>query len=283
MDKILKNIHCESENIPYIVEHGTLHTPDKEINLNLLLSEKSDDNIDIENVFCVANGKVYFLYGSIEWKLASLDLSTEEFEIYCSFSDGETIYNSFSKCLYEDGKYLTDLFAEYSKRHSYYLDGKIVLNNYTNVLVFDVSSETYEEIPSEEYSFPEYSPLCKVEYVDGEQKLTLFSDSGERAFTLSDMAKTSDGIATIYSFKDYPTWEDSFSCLGTFFSPISICAIDGNIYAIGILKNYGGEGHIVLLEYNEQGDAWKHVKNFYYWEYLHGYAYCIPNLDLIPE
>ena len=193
MDKLLKNIPCESENIPYIMEFGTLHTPDKEISLEYLLSEETgDENVRIYEVFCVTNGKAYFVYEATEWILTSFDLSTEEFELCCSFSGGETRYGYTLD---------SDRFSEYGKRHGYYLDGKIILNNYTDVLVFDVRSETHEKIPYEEYSFPKYVPLCEVENIGGEQKLTLFSEFGERSFTLADMAKTSEGIAAVYSLK----------------------------------------------------------------------------------
>ena len=68
MDNLLKNIPCESDNIPYIAEYGTLHTPDEKINLELLLSKKlGDDTVRIKDIFCVANGKAYFVYGTKEW------------------------------------------------------------------------------------------------------------------------------------------------------------------------------------------------------------------------
>ena len=279
IEKLLENIPCESESVPYVFEYGILHTPEKKINLEHLLSKKTgDDTVRIDDVFCVANGKVYFVYGAKEWRLASFSLSTGELEQYALLSDGETRYDSGFKYFYDEGIRHTDRFAEYSQRHGYYLDGKIILNNYSEVLVFDVASETYEKMSSAEYAFPKYEPLCEVEYIDGEQKLTLFLDSGEKVFTLGDMAKTSEGIAAIYSLKDHPTWDDGFTCLGNFFSPTSVASVNGRIYAMGILMNYGGEGHIVILEYDEQKNAWKHVKNFYYWQYLHGYAYFVNEL-----
>ena len=55
--------------------------------------------------------------------------------------------------------------------------------------------------------------------------------------------------------------------------------MDGSIYVMGILMNYSGEGYIVIFEYDWQENDWKHVKNFYHWEYLHEDAYFVPNAD----
>lgn len=247
----INNIASESEDIPYTVSYGSLYKGEKLISL-FDLCEKQ--NTEYENTLCIFHNKVYYVCTGLNeekyWQLNSLDLTTLDEQECLRIDNPNAIYGRYS------------VGDEYSKKNGYYINGRIVMNDFVSVWEYDMESGSITKYAYDKYTFPEMKVYG--EYIDAET-IKIHTENWEKTFTLNEMSQESTGISRIYSFKTRKNWEDK-PYITDFFSSTSIQYINGKIYAIGECRDYTGGAYAVILEYNAQDDKWIYTTNIYTWD-----------------
>ena len=245
----LKDLKNESDSVPPHVVYGVLHTEEDRVPVSQIL-RKQNKNYSLEEIFCIANNQAYFCYrDSTEtdiWHLASIDLDSKDITDLIQFDVCETNYD-------------TNFSSDYSKRCGYYDDGRIILNDMNQVLSFDIKNSSCTVTDSSEYSFPQHSESEK---------------SVLRSFPLSELAEQSESFARIYALDSKKTW-DGTSRLSGFFKKSNIFTIDGKIYTIQPILNYGGETHMLIFEYDDSG-KWLFVSKCFVGDILRDKCYILP-------
>lgn len=245
----LENIRQESADIPNYVVHDMLYSEYGITDIEQICQEQNKYYY-VSEVFCIRNGKVYFMYENHiselndDWYVGSIDLETSEFRTCCEMPDAE-------------GKYYIDFKNPYRERSGYYLEGQITLIDYDTVLVYDIDADTSRTYAYKDYEFPE----CTV-YGERTDSETICLNIGDfsKSYTLQQMAEKSDAIAGIYALKDEKTVY-GYSYLDRCFSRNCVQVVNGKIYAVGECRDYDRNTYAMILEYDERTDSWMYVTN----------------------
>ena len=245
----LKDLKKESDSVPPHVVYGVLHTEEDRVPVSQILRKQSK-NYSLEEFFCIANNQAYFCYrDSTEtdiWHLASIDLGSKDITDLIQFDVHETNYD-------------TNFSSDYSKRCGYYDNGRIILNDMNQVLSFDIKNGSYTITDYSEHSFPQHS--------ESEKNVL-------RSFSLSELAEQSESFACIYALDSKKTWVGT-SRLAGFFKEIDIFEIEGTMYTIQPIYNYGGETHMLIFEYDDNG-KWLFVSKCFVGDMLRDECYILP-------
>lgn len=258
-----QKIATEVKSLPDYYTGGTLYTADREINISQLCQEQNKE-YSLDEVFCVTNEKVYFVYTdpsetTLDWVIASIELDTLLFTELFRFVDTQTVYRCNPSSAFND-------------RNGYYYKGQIILNNLTTVLVYDIGSNTASWHNYNTYTFP-FRPTYGA-YVDA-YTINLYTEGFVRTYTLQEMAQNSDSIAQLYALNDNKTW-DGASYL-SFFHQKSVQVIEDEVYAVGAARNFSGEIYAVILKYNSSNDSWVYVHTCFA-DYI-GHCYLITRVE----
>ena len=265
-DSPLNEIFSETEDIPAYVLWGELYVGDSAVNIREICNEKG---YILEEVLCVKDGNIYFVCDvpfEENWCLAIgiVNLVTLDFQI--KYKEPE---------LFLGKSYCPTYAKDYKEKNGYYYNGKIVLNNQKDVVVYSVDSGEIQRYEYIEYEFPERFVYGKC--IDNHTiKLHLGNDV--RQYTLEDMAADSKGIAQLYELKDQHTYDGSSYIYDLFASESSVQYIEDKVYIIGRCLNYIGNSGAVILEYDVEEERWIYVvgKNIPLSQNIHMECYVIP-------
>lgn len=255
-DLSLIELENESDSIPAHVVYGVLHTEKESVPVSTILGKQSKD-YSLKEILCVAEQQAYFVYcDSTEdciWRVASIDLETREIADLVQFKD------------VHDGNYRPNYTGQYADRCGYFHDGKIVLNDKNRVLIYDIRDGTGTITDYDTYAFPKYE-------VNGddteEQKFT---------FTLQEMADKSENFARIHVMGNKTTWDGTARSYESFGNR-DLYAVDGKIYTIESILNYGGEAHMFIFEYDKDNDRWLYVSKCFAGDMVSRECYIIPTV-----
>ncbi len=236
-----------NESVPYVT-NGVVHHGNDKISVSEICRK---NNYTLNEVFCISKSSVYFTCTSAtkekrDWIVMCWDYKTNELKELFTLSDANTVYS-------------INISSEYKERNGYFYDRKIVLNDFLNVITYDITTHVLNEYEYEEYVFPNL--FCQSEVLDSNTiRINIGNES--RTFTLEYMASHSKGINVIYSLRDKHTWNKT-QCLSSFFNPSSIQVVNDKIYAVGGCLNFSGESYAVFLEYDLKNESWLFIEKAY--------------------
>lgn len=248
----ITSISCESEKIPYVVACGRIYKGEKVISI-FDLCEKQ--NKSYQNTLCIFKNRAYFICLESDqtnhyWSISSVDLNSLDIQTHFMFKNPAKAYSKYTSS------------EEYSERNSYYIDGKIVLNDFISVWEYDLNLSF-----SKEYSYDRYDfPIREIYGVTAnDSAIKIHTPQWEKTFTFYDMSQESVGISTIYSFKDRKMLNNR-PYITDFFNEKSVQYINEKIYAVGECKDRLGGAYAIILEYDRQQNKWKYVTGVYTWD-----------------
>lgn len=253
--KELKQISYETDasNLVYDLS-GMLYTKDKKINMNRYC-EKQKTDVSYADTLCVYQDKVYFVCTTAkeEWAIASVDLDSKDFEIYCAlsnrgFSTEEKVYDQ--SC--NSGKY--------SERNGYVYGEKIVLNNKHSVLVFDVKTEQYQTYPYEEFAFPEETVYAEI---ISSKEVLLHIDEETLLCTPETLSENSSAMKQLSSLQDEAIPDSDLKRLDSFYYNKSIQQVGEEIYSVNRLLTSQGDVFYALFKLDKNTKKWSYVRPIY--------------------
>ena len=264
-DATLKNAAAETQNIPAVVVYGTLYVDNDEFDISGFC-RKWNKNCSFREVLCVIDKKAFFVCSETDsstrnWILASIDLQSMNIEEIMCFRDASMPYEVKRN-------------IQYKEQNGYYKDGKIVLNDYKKVMLYDIYAASVIQYKYDEYAFPEMH--LEGEVIDS-QTILLYLEQGNQVFSIEDMAHSSNGIKQILQLQNKRTWS-GLNCLSGFFSENSIQSLGDSVYCIGECLNFAGEAYAVLLEYNQPKNTWQYVTRVYSGDTVHRSSYLVTNI-----
>ena len=240
-----RDLKCETDTAPAAMVYGTLYIGEDKVYLSQICRDHSDD-YTLYDTLCVYENKAYIVChrsGSGDlWTIATVDLKTEEIEDKYDFSTTEW---------YEDERE-----KDFSLRSSYYHNGKIVLNDSVNVAEYDIKSGESTVTPFDEYNF--YKPEIQWQSLD-DHTIEITENGEAKVFTLETMAKYSEEIAKLYSFKGKEDWKGDGYVSDHIPPDNNIQVINNCLYIVLSPSNYLGESFAVLLEYKDS--TWSFVSS----------------------
>ena len=268
MENPLKDIEQEMEDAPTYVIYGSLITTDGTIDIQKLCEKQIEDFI-LEEILCVYQGKVYFVYAtpygrSERWVIGSVDLATEEVLAHCELIEPAEDYDvrAFAK--------------DYKEKNGFFYEGKVVLNDHQKVMVYDLVRDEAKIVTNGAYEFP----ITEVygEYVN-QNTIRVFHGSSSNEYTLEDMAERSRGIEKLCALQEKKTWSN-LSYLDWFLSEYSVQMVNGKLYVVGQCYNAKGYAHMVVLQYDDEKDCWLYGGSHRSaaGDIVHGRCYVIPTI-----
>lgn len=256
-DLSLIELENESDSIPAHVAYGVLHTEKESVPVSQILRKQSKD-YSLKEILCVVEQRAYFVYcDSTEdriWRVASIDLKTREIADLVQFKD-----------VYDGKNYRPNYTGEYADRCGYYYDGQIVLNDKNRVLIYDIKDGTGTITDYDTYAFPKHE--VNADFAEG-QKFTV---------TLQEMADKSENFARIYAMGNKTTWDGTARSY-EFIGKRDIHAVDGKIYTIESILNFGGEAHMFIFEYDKDNERWLYVSKCFAGDIVSRQCYIIPTV-----
>lgn len=248
IEEKLKDIDVETDKVPVIVVDGTVYINRDEVDI-WKICKKQNNNFVLKEIFCIAEGKVYFIYSgnpsAYTWTIASVDLITKEIRDLSQFSNTKIKYDSNS------------FNGEYKDRSGYYCDGKIILSDRVMVHEYDILSGEAKQYAYGQFAFPQRTVYGNS--IDN-QTLELYMNNTVHTFKLSDMAERSKGIQVLQKLKNKKIWNGDSSFQGFSLDKLnSVQVIGDKIYTFCCIYNHSGELYYAILEYNHDKVLWMYV------------------------
>lgn len=261
--KALDAIPCSQQHLPYYVINGTLYKENALVDVSALC-KKYNEQFSLKDVLCISNKVAYSVCsipteGGVNWVVVSVDIENKVVNEACTLFDARIVY-------------WHDHVSQYSERNGYYHDGKIVLNDFVTVLVYDLETGNISQYDYEGFSFP--PRLVYGQCIDS-QTVQLHQGDTIETFTLQDMAENDEGISKLYAMKSRKTWGKT-GYLDGFFSESSVQVADEHIYAVGSCLNFSGESYGVILIFEQQSRVWEYGTARFSGDSAHRSCYVVP-------
>ncbi len=264
LENTLNDLSTTDDVPPYMI-YGTLYDNNQEIQI-ARLCRKENSNYSLQEVFCINERKVFFICSdadqySRDWLISSINLDTLDFEICYRFSKAAEIYTQKTS-------------SDFKSKNGFYYDGKIVLNDHSTVVVYDLKTGAISNYAPTEYTYPVHENVGKC--IDGET-LELTIGGISTVHTFKKMSEGNESISKIYELKKKQIWNGNASIV-RFFSDYSIQCIDNRVYVVSSCMNYAGESHAIILEYDLEVEKWLYVTSNYAGDNVHGNCYVITKI-----
>ncbi len=245
------------------VANGILYYEDKQIDVSKLCKRTNSD-YSLTEIICFYGERIYFVYSSVtetnhEWSIAYIDVNSMDVTTVCTMFDVKTAYKRNN-------------ISDFRERNSFYYNGELVLNDFTQILVYNIESNSTKQFIYSDYVFPDRS--IYGECLDS-HTIKLHNGDVSSVFSLQDMAKTNDSISKIYSLNSKNTW-DNTSYLANFFSEYSVQVYEDYIYAVGNCLNFAGESYGIILFYDNQTNTWQYMTSVFAGDSAHSNCYIVP-------
>lgn len=264
-DKKLVTIQSEVQEIPLAMRYSTLVGEDFELDIDKVL-ESNGYGSDIDDCFCSYKGKVYFIFSYLDdnnekrvWNIGSVNFDGTNFEIEYS--------NAFDGFYYNEATNKNN-----SEKSGYFKNGVIVLNDTQKVVEYDILSGKSTEFVFNEYNFIENE--IDYEIVDY-NKITFTKNNEEKTLTLKELKKSNGAISEICSIYDKKTLSTETG-LEYFFDSVQL--IDGKVYLLCRVLNFGGHTSVVLLEYDFETNSCKYVCSEFISDVINGHYYLVSSM-----
>lgn len=247
------------------VYRRTVYYDQKEYDL-FELAQKQNEEYYASAVFCIYDNRIYYVISHAElakWYIASCCLNnTNDFKIHTELPN--------TPALYPVGYNNED----YKKKSGFYYNNKIVLNNGTDLLEYDLIIGSTNMYDADSYTFPSDTVIGNV--LDG-QTVEIRENGIVTTYTLNDMAETCSDIAQIIELKDKKRW-DGLPCLDfeTCFYENGLISINNRILLIGRCYSFSGDAFAFVLEYNIEKSEWKYVNGYHAGDNVATYSTIIP-------
>lgn len=217
------------------------------------LLKSEEINGSFEDVFCVVENKLWFLYSEKltefgeKWHLATVTIPNEELclqyeSVFCSSDDSDDTYSTSINTV------------KYSEKNGFYIDDKIVLTD-KNKLV-EINVLTNEII---EYSYKDYQFVESDINIDIHPQQLIFSENEKRRIIDFEKAsKLSNGFNQITQLSKYKIYDGTYST-DSFFCKVQFC--NDKYYIFGRILNWHGETYMVVFEYDFYNDCLNYLFN----------------------
>lgn len=265
-DKQLSTIQSEVQEIPLAIRYSTLIGDNFELNLDEVL-ENNGYGSDMNECLCSYNGKVYFVFISsmdgVEdkkvWNIATVDFDGTNFEV--KYSD---VFNGF---YYNEATNKNNV-----EKCGYFYNGVIVLNDKQKVVEYDIISGKGTEFTFDEYDF--FENELDYQIVDN-NKISFTKNNVEKTLTLEELKKSNGAISEICGIYDKKTVSTETG-LEYFFDSVQF--VDGKVYLLCRVLNFGGHTTVVVLEYDFETNSCKYVCSKFISDVINGHYYLVSSM-----
>lgn len=264
-DKKLDTIQSEVQELPLAMRYSTLVGEDLELNLDKVL-ENNGYNSYTDESLCFYEDKVYFVFSYMDdinekrvWNIASVNFDGTNFEIEYS--------NAFDGFYYNEATNKNNL-----EKSGYFKNGVIVLNDTQKVVEYDILSGKSTEFVFNEYNFIENE--IDYEIVDY-NKITFTKNNVEKTLTLEELKKSDGAISEICGIYDKKTVSTETG-LEYFFDSVQF--VDGKVYLLCRVLNFGGHTTVVVLEYDFETNSCKYVCSKFISDVINGHYYLVSSM-----
>ena len=264
-DKKLDTIQSEVQELPLAMRYSTLVGEDLELNLDKVL-ENNGYNSYTDECLCFYEDKVYFVFSYMDdinekrvWNIASVNFDGTNFEIEYS--------NAFDGFYYNEATNKNNL-----EKSGYFKNGVIVLNDTQKVVEYDILSAKSTEFVFDEYNFIENE--IDYEIVDY-NKITFTKNNVEKTLTLEELKKSNGAISEICGIYDKKTVSTETG-LEYFFDSVQF--VDGKVYLLCRVLNFGGHTTVVVLEYDFETNSCKYVCSKFISDVINGHYYLVSSM-----
>lgn len=264
-DKKLDTIQSEVQELPLAMRYSTLVGEDLELNLDKVL-ENNGYNSYTDECLCFYEDKVYFVFSYMDgidekrvWNIASVNFDGTNFEIEYS--------NAFDGFYYNEATNKNNL-----EKSGYFKNGVIVLNDTQKVVEYDILSAKSTEFVFDEYNFIENE--IDYEIVDY-NKITFTKNNVEKTLTLEELKKSNGAISEICGIYDKKTVSTETG-LEYFFDSVQF--VDGKVYLLCRVLNFGGHTTVVVLEYDFETNSCEYVCSKFISDVIKGHYYLVSSM-----
>jgi len=218
-------------------------------NCKLHLSEHiSDTKYNVLQVFCINEGKIYFLceYNDstdTHWCIASIDLDGGDFKKHTD--------NVFL------GTYTIDFTIPYDERTGYYYDQTIVLTDFKKLIEYDIRNQTFIVHDYEKYQHPQKNISWNIE---NNEKITFHTQTKDIVVNKENFAKSNHISNELLSSFDKKIWSGKSSLYSLF---DSVQLIDDEIYIICRVLNYRGSTYALIFHYNLEQQEYRFCGSYF--------------------
>lgn len=194
----------------------------------------------LQQVYTQIDETLYFSYqyvdNNVHWCIASIKSDGTNFEVVCDeIFDSESLH-----------KFEVNLFQDYKNRNGYYYDNKIVLTDFSKVVVYDIESEEKAICDYINYQHPTESFYYNIE---NHKKIILIKNNQTRILTISDLIEKNNVAKTVFEKYNNKTINGVNAC-EYFFDNIQF--INEQIYIICRIHRWDGCAYALVFEYDFQ-------------------------------
>lgn len=237
----LEKMQSESNQVPAYAYYGIVHMGEDRIELDSIL-EANNIQGTVEEVFLLDDNRVWFVYSDNSnkslWTLASVSHNGSNLKVIFSKQFGENGGDTVYKC----SNQLQDEFWE--KKNGFLIDGQIVLTDHVQLVIYDLASDTINEMAKAKYNYPKSYWI--VDVLDKNQ-IAIEHNNQKFILTKEDMFQNSKALAALQGFSESKIWngknpfEKFFHCVQT----------DGeNLYIVCNIMNWFGVLHTLVFQYD---------------------------------
>lgn len=237
----------ESTEINYVFFDTVYIKGKKELKLKSVLNE----GMNIKQVFCIWNNKVYFSYQYVEedflhWCIAFVDLD----DLFLNVVVDEKFGHADNE---KNNVYRVSFSDDYCNRNGYYLNGVIVITDFNKLIEYDIKENVYNTMYYEDYQqiknkFTYNIENCKE--VVFKQKNNIIRLDKDSLSDKSDIAKE------IIDSNENTIWNGA-SSLEYFFNGVKI--IDDKVYLICRVLNFSGETFAIVFSCDLDKETFAYV------------------------
>lgn len=260
----LKELSIESNDNVAFMLYDSIHVNDQVIKLDKLL-EKYNKEIFLEETLCVYDNGIYLLCQNqnSDRLLVRVDAQTEKVRELCvlKYSDKQQEFREVFPSL------------PFDARTAYYDQGKIVIHNNETVFLFDLKTETIEQVEFQEFQPTKQSVYGEI--LDAET-IQIGTPEKTKKISLKDISQSSKSFAAIYAKKDKRTWSKDVTRFGYFLQEHALQVVDDTVFIVGQYRNFNGSVIAVLLQYDYNSDEWKYINSLFTGDIIVTDLYMVP-------
>ncbi len=267
---------AESEYVPCV--NVSMLDLDSETTVNM--DKQLGNDYNVYEVLVIYNSRIYFLYKDYNavaveedkqvWNLASMNVNDyKDIEICYSgeFGGAGDDFGSPKKLLYTN---------EYSDKSGFYYGGKIILNDKSRIIEYDIESKEVTEYNPGDFEYPKNEYHYTIQ--DDRQSILLTDlESGyEKLITIDDMANSTYG-ADLLKLKEETIKGSETLKTDRFFNNVQF--INGEVYIICDVINDWGQSYALIFKYDVKNDKYEYVENNFLWGKFYYDFYLVRKVD----
>lgn len=220
------------ESISYCL-YDTLYFSDDELNANKILES---EGYVLREYLVKLEDDIYMII-SADKTLGVAKIKADGTGLQILFQD------TFFEKTNENYQRRTD--QEYSKRYSYYYDGRIVLTDQRKLVEYSIEDNSYDYFKYSDYIFPD-CPIS-VECLE-DDALTIQNSGHTQIYELDKLISDSQSIKALYEHRYGP--KEGTNTTGTFLKRVQLFQDD--LYVVGAVRDFLGCGFAVLMKYDPE-------------------------------